>query len=48
MNNKSERISKAMKLIGKVTVDTLPDVLSLIPVIGIPHRNRCENIDWRS
>lgn len=36
MNNKSERISKAMKLIGKVTVDTLPDVLSLISVIGIP------------
>lgn len=34
MNNES--IRKAMKLIGKVTVDTLPDILSLIPVVGIP------------
>lgn len=36
MKNQNEQIRKAMKLIGKVTLDTLPDILNLIPVVGIP------------
>jgi len=36
MKNQNEQIRKAMKVIGKVTLDTLPDILNLIPVIGIP------------